>query len=104
MHETKIALYSSRVVDRIGEPRIPSRFCRGSSLALGKECFHALDNFRDTAGLVVPGDGQLLHAGWLYPHPALDSFGCPGNKLSDGAAGRSLTRHEILRAIYSRAL
>jgi hypothetical protein len=48
-----------------------------------KEVFDALDDICNTAGLVVPGDGQFLHAGWLYPHPVVNRSGCSGNKLSN---------------------
>jgi hypothetical protein len=56
----------------------------------GEEVSYALDNICNPAGLVVVGDGQLLHAGWLHPHLACNSLGCLGNKLSIRPARCSL--------------
>src|SRR5260370_39067770 len=63
-----------------------------SVLFLRKGCVYALDDICNPANLVVPGDGQLLHTGWLYPHLAANRCGCPGNKLSNRTARCNLTR------------
>jgi hypothetical protein len=61
--------------------------CSGISvLFLKKGVIYALDNICYPADLVVPGDGQLLHIGWLYPHLAVNRCGCPDNKLNNRTA------------------
>jgi len=85
MREKNVVRYSSscsclafRLFYRAGSQRI--------SLLLAKGVFYALDNIRHAADLVVIGDGQLLHTGWLYPHLASSSPGCPGNQLGNRPA------------------
>ncbi len=56
------------------------------TLSLANGVFHALDDICHAADYVVSGNGQLLHTGWLYPHLAVNSSGCPGNKSSNRAA------------------
>ena len=85
MRETKVVRYSSHGIAfciRAG--------CSGWSVVFTGGSFHALDNICNPAGPVVVGDGQLLHAGWLHPHLACNSFGCPGNKPSIRTARCSL--------------
>jgi hypothetical protein len=80
MREKNVVRYSSNVLnsDSFAEP-----VCSGISLFLTKGGLYALDNICHAADLVVIGDGQLLHTGWLYPHLASGSSGGPGNQLSN---------------------
>jgi hypothetical protein len=51
---------------------------------------HALDDFCNSAGLVVVRTGQFLHIGWLHSHSAGDSDRRVGRELAHGQAGRNL--------------
>lgn len=73
MREKNVVRYSSHALQRFW-------------LFLAKGALYALDNICNPADLVVPRDGQLLHTGWLYPHLAVNSSGCPGNQLSNRTA------------------
>ena len=84
MREKTVMRYSSAVLGSL-----PSRFA--ADLSVVSRDVYALDDICNPANLVVPGDGQLLHTGWLYPHLAANRRGCPGNKLSHRTARCNLT-------------
>jgi hypothetical protein len=88
MRKRIVVRYSFHVLssDSFAEPGLQ----RISVLFLAEGAFYALDNICYAADLVVIGDGQLLHTGWLYPHLAFGSSGCPGNQLGNRPARRSL--------------
>ena len=84
MRKRIVVRYSFHVLD--SDSSAEAGLQRISVLFLTKGVFYALDNICHAADLVVIGDGQLLHTGWLHSHLASGSSGCPGNQLSNRPA------------------